>query len=102
MPLSSEVLTSEEVNSARADEIERKKFAYRTMFGGSSAHLVMADLRKFCHAEDTIHYFDDAGRTDMYGTAQLEGRRQVWLRIQAMINAPEADAAEDRQTTADG
>lgn len=42
--------------------------------------IVLADLAKFCHAQDTTHVVGDA-----HGSAQLEGRRQVWLRIQSYL-----------------
>lgn len=42
--------------------------------------LVLADLERFCHAgrEQTTHVHDDPTGRD---SAQLEGRRQVYLRI---------------------
>ncbi len=50
------------------------------MFRGVSARIVLDDLARFCHANSTIHVPGDT-----HGTAQLEGRRQVWLRIQEAL-----------------
>ncbi len=55
--------------------------AYRQMFRGVSARIVLDDLSRFCHANKTVHVVGDT-----HGTAQLEGRRQVWLRIQQALN----------------
>jgi len=46
----------------------------------TSCAIVLADLAKFCHAQDTTHVVGDS-----HGSAQLEGRRQVWLRIQSYL-----------------
>jgi hypothetical protein len=60
--------------------LERSK-AYQSVFAGEFAKSVMADLERFCHANATTHVEGDS-----HGTAQLEGRRQVWLRIQGYRN----------------
>jgi hypothetical protein len=49
---------------------------YRNTFEGESAEYVLGDLARFCHAYSTIHVNGDS-----LGSAQLEGRRQVFLRI---------------------
>jgi hypothetical protein len=46
------------------------------------ARVVLADLATICRAFKTTHVIGDAT-----GSAQLEGRRQVWLRIQEHIHA---------------
>jgi len=46
----------------------------------ASCAVVLADLARFCHAADTTHVVGDS-----HGSAQLEGRRQVWLRIQGFL-----------------
>jgi len=58
-------------------ELARRAASYRTLFGSPVAERVLDDLAYFCHANSTVHVIGDP-----YGTAQLEGRRQVWLRIQ--------------------
>ncbi len=50
------------------------------MFRGVSGKVVLADLARFCHAHRTVHVIGDT-----HATAQLEGRRQVWLRIQEAL-----------------
>jgi len=58
------------------DELKRRSQVYRDTFKGESAEEVLQDLERFCHANATTHVEGDS-----HGTAQLEGRRQVWLRI---------------------
>lgn len=64
------------------DELEREivehQKAYHLSFSG--ADIVLADLGRFCHAADTC--FDADPRIH----AVYEGRREVWLRIQDMMN----------------
>lgn len=52
--------------------------AYRIVFGGKDVHSerVLRDLAKFCRAQDTTFHPDPRIH------AALEGRREVWLRIQ--------------------
>lgn len=50
--------------------------AYRATFNAPSAYLVLRDLAKFCRAhESTFH--PEHSMSD-----RLDGRREVWLRIQ--------------------
>lgn len=49
---------------------------YRLVFTGPRAEAVLADLARFCRAHETT--FSADGRAQ----ALLEGRREVWLRIQ--------------------
>jgi len=58
------------------DRILRKHGAYVRTFAGQDGAIVLADLARFCHAQKTTHIPGDP-----YGSAQLEGRRQVLLRI---------------------
>lgn len=66
--------------------IRRRSRAYKQTFSGLSAGPVLADLARFCHASKTVHV---DGNT--HGTAQLEGRRQVWLRIQGYVQVDERE-----------
>lgn len=50
--------------------------AYRIVFGGPAGQMVLQDLVMFCRAAETC--FD----ADPRKHAVLEGRREVWLRIQ--------------------
>lgn len=54
--------------------------AYRQLFRGVAGRTVLDDLARFCHANTTVHVVGDT-----HGSAQLEGRRQVWLRIQQAL-----------------
>jgi len=53
-----------------------RKHQYRTVFDSPLGQEVLADLMRFCRAhESTFH-------TDPRVAATLDGRREVWLRIQ--------------------
>lgn len=56
--------------------LNNRKKAYALTFGGPAGRAVLEDLSVFCHADTTT--FD----TDARVSAALEGRREVWLRIQ--------------------
>lgn len=54
--------------------------AYQLAFGGEAGKDVLSDLAKFCRAnESTFH-------ADPHIRCQLDGRREVWLRIQNHLN----------------
>jgi hypothetical protein len=55
------------------------------------AGVVLEDLKKFCHAEATTHCFDAHDRLDALASAQLEGRRQVWMRINGYLSKSEGE-----------
>lgn len=60
----------------------RRKHAYQLVFNLESVHaqVVLKDLARFCRAnEPTFH-------PDARLHAELEGRREVWLRIQQHLN----------------
>ena len=58
----------------------RRQTAYQTTFAGPVGDIVLADLAKFCRARaPTFH-------KDPYVAAHLDGRREVFLRIQAHLN----------------
>ncbi len=62
-----------------------RRHAYRTLFKGPVAEVVLKDLARFCRAhESTFH-------TDERTAVLLEGRREVWLRIAQHLNLSEAD-----------
>lgn len=54
--------------------------AYRMVFGGPVGQAVLVDLAKFCHAHKPCFHPDPRLH------AVLEGRREVWLRIQHHLN----------------
>ena len=53
-----------------------RRGAYRSCFNSTPGKMVLKDLARFCHAHDST--FDEDPRVH----AMLEGRREVWLRIQ--------------------
>lgn len=65
-----------------------KRNAYIDTFRGPSGERVLKDLARFCRAS-TSTYDDDARRH-----AFREGRREVWLRIQTMLNLPDSRVQE--------
>ncbi len=60
--------------------LQRRSKAYQTVFAGPVGELVLADLAKFCRAyTPTFH-------KDARIAARLDGRREVFLRIQKHLN----------------
>lgn len=57
-----------------------RKRAYQLVFTSSAGQICLADLAKFCRAEQSC--FDPDPRLH----AALEGRREVWLRICSHLN----------------
>lgn len=55
--------------------------AYRNTFNNPEGRKVLADLRRFCRA--TV---PTADVNNVQTTYLLEGRREVWCRIQAHLN----------------
>ena len=73
--------------------IRKRKYAYRRMFLGENGQLsadgqaVLADLAKFCKANQSIAVVSPISRTvDPIASALAEGRREVWLRIMAHLH----------------
>jgi len=62
--------------------LSTRKMAYHQVFNRSSVFtpVVLADLAKFCRANETTFHTDDRMH------AVLEGRREVFLRIQQHLN----------------
>lgn len=55
--------------------LTHRRYCYRQVFKGEQAAVVLADLAKFCRANDTTFHPDPR----VHGL--LEGRREVWLRL---------------------
>lgn len=70
---------SDILDTARAIVMSRKS-AYERTFDGIDGNIVLEDLAKFCRANETT--FNEDPRIH----AVLEGRREVWLRIQKYLN----------------
>lgn len=58
-----------------------KKQNYQRTFGNPWGEATLADLAWFCRADETCVIPGDHDRTLL-----LEGRREVWLRIQEYLN----------------
>jgi len=62
------------------DALMSRRTQYITTFRGPVAEHVLKDLARFCRAhESTAHI-------DTHAAARLDGRREVWLRIQNHLN----------------
>ncbi len=73
-----------------------RRRAYRDLFDAESrsASHVLSDLARFCRATKTT-----AG-DNSHASAQLEGRRQVWLRINYYLHLAEKDLDQLAQQAA--
>lgn len=78
--------------------VQRRQRAYRQLFltpkgdvPEGAQKLVLADLMKFCAAAVPPTRKDSTGAVDALATAQVIGRQEVWLRIQAHLNLPIRD-----------
>lgn len=69
------MLGEEAIEKVRAF-LSTRKSAYQTTLSGPIAEIVLQDLAQFCRAHESTFAADErtAGR--------LDGRREVWLRIQ--------------------
>lgn len=73
--------------------------AYRATFESPAgaaedlAGIVMDDLARFCHFRSSLvgGVDDDMGRRDPLKMAELEGRRQVYLRILGLMEITEQE-----------
>lgn len=59
--------------------------AYQTTFINPIGEQVLADLAKFCRAHETTFH------PDPNVAHRLDGRREVWLRIQQHLNLSQED-----------
>ncbi len=59
--------------------------SYRLCFNSPAGQAVLADLAPFCRAAETCFHADPRVH------AQLEGRREAWLRIQNFLHLTEDD-----------
>lgn len=62
------------------DFLRSRKRDYQLAFGSPAGQQVLADLAKFCRANETCFHADPRIH------AALEGRREVWLRITRQLN----------------
>jgi hypothetical protein len=67
--------------------LSRKVQAYRSLEGAHGFAIVMADLADFCHYNrPTTKISPVTQSVDPIAMAQAEGRREVFLRIKAMMD----------------
>lgn len=59
--------------------IHGRKGTYQRVFDSPEGKVVLADLARFCRAHEST--FDPDARI----SANLDGRREVWLRIQQQL-----------------
>lgn len=61
--------------------------AYQQVFGGTglAPDLVLGDLAVFCGEQQSSVRISGQKTVDPYAMAVAEGRREVWLRIRAML-----------------
>lgn len=62
------------------DFLRRRKLNYQLTFTSPAGQYVMHDLAKFCRAHES------AWNADPRVHAAMEGRREVWLRIEQHLN----------------
>lgn len=67
--------------------------AYRALVASDkkAGRLALDDLADFCRADRSCVIVGKDGRVDTHATAVAEGRREVWLKIQQMINLTDAE-----------
>lgn len=74
-----------ELADKRRAFLERRAQAYRSVFSGPDGEIVLADLMAFCRARaSTFH-------PDARLAAALDGRREVFLRIQEYTQLSDDD-----------
>lgn len=65
---------------------QRRQSAYKKTFDNPEGREVLADLRRFCRATQPT-----ADVNNVQSTYLLEGRREVWCRIQAHLQLTDED-----------
>jgi hypothetical protein len=69
-------MTPAELIEATRNFLFRRQTAYRATFHSATGEEVLADLSRFCRAGKSTFSVDPSI------AARLDGRREVWLRIQ--------------------
>ncbi len=54
---------------------------FKTLFNGTIGIKVLENIKQFCRANETT-----ADLNNVYATYMAEGRREVWLAIEQMLN----------------
>lgn len=71
-------------------DTEQLQRAYQIALAGAAGETVLADLGRFCRADEPCWSEDQRHH------ARLEGRREVWLRIQNQLKLPVEDLMQRR------
>jgi hypothetical protein len=83
--------------TANVKAFMKRRFYYRRLFlndnglPNEEGKPILADLRKFCFAEQTTALRDKSGRVDTDAMLLAEGRRQVYARIQKYLKLSDSD-----------
>lgn len=94
-------MTLHEIRTRAWNLVHRRKVAYLHTFCHENGHLlpeaerVLADLRKFCGIDRRGIVRTATGAGDAMMTAELAGRRDVYMRISAFINIDIGTHIED-------
>lgn len=85
---------AKQITEAQAEKLlhdtDQLKTAYQITYSGEGGQAVLADLGRFCRADEPCWSEDQRHH------ARLEGRREVWLRIQAQLNLPVEELMQRR------
>ena len=85
---------AKQITEAQAADLfhdtDQLKTAYQITFSGEGGVAVLADLGRFCRAEEPCWSEDQRHH------ARLEGRREVWLRIQNELKMPVEELLQRR------
>lgn len=75
-------MTFKEVTEKARNLLFHRRYAYNQLFNRKSPffEIVVKDLARFCRAHDSTFHEDPRIH------AMVEGRREVWLRIQRYLN----------------
>src|SRR5208282_6059933 len=85
--MADDILTPEEEAEWRTfEEVKRVGVAYKIAANQPAIQAMLQDLAMLCRANRTTIVRDKNGRIDETATHILEGRREVWLHIQAHLN----------------
>jgi hypothetical protein len=85
--MADEFLTEEDEQQWRTlDHVRERRLNYQLAANQPATQEMLIDLAAFCRANETCLVKDKNGAIDQTATFILEGRREVWLRIQAHLN----------------
>lgn len=85
--------------TARARAILSRRYSYRAVFtpandATGAGKAVLKDLAKYCRAYESTVMVGQSGY-DSHASAVAQGRREVWLRIQSMLELPDKHLLND-------